>query len=324
MDVLIVSLGSTPGLRASDDELAASLRRAGAAVQLVRASAQRNVPTFAMTDLLWARAARRAAFTGIGEFEPRALIYSTTTAALFWPQRGAIRFDALAADNRPGRHGFWQRGRERKRLEQATALIPVARESLAGAPHTATPTIVVPIPVEPSAGAGGYRPQRDIAAITYAADPVKKGLDRVLAAWRKARRGDERLLVAGRDGEPEDGVDYLGRLDRDAYRALLRRARLFVTAPRREDYGIAQLEALADGCRVVTTPAPGPYAALPLLRSLEPGFVVDDDEALPGAIRAALDVRDDYPERAARALNPFRREAVDRIVANELLPRLLG
>jgi len=28
------------------------------------------------------------------------------------------------------------------------------------------------------------------------------------------------------------------------YRALLRRARVFVTAPRREDYGVAQLEAL--------------------------------------------------------------------------------
>ncbi len=36
-DVLIVSLGSTAGLRAADDELADSLRRAGASVALVRA-----------------------------------------------------------------------------------------------------------------------------------------------------------------------------------------------------------------------------------------------------------------------------------------------
>ena len=60
------------------------------------------------------------------------------------------------------------------------------------------------------------------------------------------------------------------------YRALLRRARVFVTAPRREDYGIAQLEALADGCMLVTTPSPGPYAALPLARELDPRLVGED------------------------------------------------
>ena len=59
------------------------------------------------------------------------------------------------------------------------------------------------------------------------------------------------------------GSVLAGRLAAAEYRALLRRARVFVTAPRREDYGIAQLEALADGCALVTTPAPGPYAALP-------------------------------------------------------------
>ena len=53
-------------------------------------------------------------------------------------------------------------------------------------------------------------------------------------------------------------VRFTGMLPRDEYRALLRRARVFVTAPRREDYGIAQLEALADGCLLVTTPSPGP------------------------------------------------------------------
>ena len=63
-------------------------------------------------------------------------------------------------------------------------------------------------------------------------------------------------------------------LDPAAYRALLRRARVFATAPRREDYGLAQLEALADGCVLVTTAAPGPYAALPLARALDGRLVV--------------------------------------------------
>ena len=72
---------------------------------------------------------------------------------------------------------------------------------------------------------------------------------------------------------PTPGVRNAGRLPPAAYRALLRRARVFVTAPRREDYGIAQLEALADGCRLVTTPSPGPYAALPVAIGLDPRLV---------------------------------------------------
>jgi hypothetical protein len=100
---------------------------------------------------------------------------------------------------------------------------------------------------------------------------------------------------------------------------------VFVTAPRREDYGIAQLEALADGCALVTTAAPGPYAALALARAVDPRLVADDDDGLAAALRAALDEpASGYAERALEALAPFRRAAVDRTVAEELLPRLLG
>ena len=71
-----------------------------------------------------------------------------------------------------------------------------------------------------------------------------------------------------------------------------------MTAPRREDYGIAQLEALADGCVLVTTPAPGPYAALPLARELD--SAARRAATLHAAIRAALD--DPAPRYAERAL----------------------
>ena len=40
-DVLLVSLGSTPGLRASDAELAASIERAGASVEVATAAERR-------------------------------------------------------------------------------------------------------------------------------------------------------------------------------------------------------------------------------------------------------------------------------------------
>ncbi len=105
VDVLIVSLGGTAGLREADEELSGSLRRAGAAVEMCRAQRPAELRTFAAIELAWALNARRAAVAAIREHNPRAVIYSSTTAALLGPVPGAIRFDAPAAGNRPGRHG---------------------------------------------------------------------------------------------------------------------------------------------------------------------------------------------------------------------------
>jgi glycosyltransferase involved in cell wall biosynthesis len=318
-DVLLVSLAGTAGLREADAELAASLERAGASVAVVTARYPREWRTLAALELAWALAARRAARSGIAAHAPKAVVYSSTTAALLAPVRGAIRFDAPAAGNRPGRHGVWQRPVERRRLAAATLLVPWSEGALSEAPRPHAEAVVVPVPVAPSGPVDGAR---DIAAVAYGANPVKKGLDRVLAAWRAARREDETLVVAGLDGAPEPGVRYAGMLPREELRALLRRARVFVAAPRREDHGIVQLEALADGCALVTTPSPGPYAALSLARALDARLVGDD---LVTAIRTALDDPPrDYRARAATLLAPLAPAAVDRVVADTLLPRLLA
>jgi len=53
--------------------------------------------------------------------------------------------------------------------------------------------------------------------------------------------------------------------------------------------------------------------------------VESDAPSLAGAIRAALDdPAPDYAARALDALAPFRGAAVDRTVAEALLPRLLA
>ncbi len=378
MDVLIVSLGSTTGLHAADAELAGSLRRAGASVAVVSASPpKRSLRTLALTDLAWAMAARRAALAGLAEHRPEAIVYSSTTAALLWPRPGAIRFDAPAAGNRPGRHGLWQRPVERRRLAQAPLLLPWSEGGLvetlpddpSAAAYARARALVLPVPVEPSVPmsaesaesmpvepSGALAPARDIAAIAYAANPLKKGIDRVLAAWAEVHKPGEELVLAGASSEElaragvavpageesgvrgsrrevgavgpgerdsaagGSGVRVVGLLPPAEYRALLRRAKVFVCAPRREDYGIAQLEALADGCLLVTTPAPGPYAALPIARALDPRLVGDD---LGGALRTALDQSAaDYEARAAAALATFRRDACDRVVVGKLLSRL--
>ncbi len=315
-DVLLVSLGSTHGWRVNDAALAASLRRAGASVEMVVAERPREVRSFALTDLAWAVAARRAATRALARVEPRAILYSTSTAALLAPRPGAIRFDALAAGNRPGRHGVWQRPLERRRIAAAPLLVPMSEQALDEAPRRRAPSVVVPVPIEPSGAAG----ERDIAAITYASDPAKKGLPRVLEAWARARRDGEELVVATEHAVEAPGVRAVRPHDED-FRALLRRARVYVVAPRREDFGTAQLEALADGCRLVTTAPPGPYVARDLARELDPRLVGED---LAAALRTALDdPAPGYAERARELLRPFAPAAGDAAVANELLPRLL-
>jgi hypothetical protein len=331
IDVLIVALGSTAGLRAVEDELLASLRRAGASAEMVRPAQPTQVRTLMLTDLRWALAARRAAEAALAsDSSPRALIYSTTTAALLWPRPGAIRFDALAVANRRGRHGLWQRPLERRRLREAPLLLPQSEGALDGLVHGArhADALMLPVPVEPS---GPPAPTRDVAALAYVANPAKKGLDRILAAWRVAHTTGEELILAGAAEDelrrlgyalPAEGVHVAGKLEHESYRALLRRARVFICAARREDYGIAQLEALADGCALVTTPSPGPYVALPIAHALDSRLVGED---LAAQLRGALDdPAPDYAARALVALEPFRRASVDRVVADDLLPRLFG
>lgn len=319
-DILLVSLASTAGLRASDAALADALERAGASVAVVAAPPRRDVRTLALTDYVWAQSARTAATRAIEQHRPRAIIYGAMGAALLWPRPGAIRLDAPMAANRPGRHGLWQRPVERRRVREAPLLIPVSERTLADVPAPHAEAVVVPIAVAPSGPIAG---PRDIAAITYAANPQKKGLDRVLDAWARVRGEGEELWIAGTAPQAAvEGVRWVGHLASGDYRALLRRARVFVTAPRQEDYGVAQLEALADGCRLVTTPAPGPYEALPLARELDPRLVSDD---LATALRTALDDRHPaYVVHAATLLERFSPASVDRIVAQQLLPRLLA
>ncbi len=285
----------------------------------------RPVRTFALTDFVQALAARRAyarVDAGGGE-RPAAVVYCSVTAALLWPRPGAIWLDAVAAENRPGRHGVWQRMVERRRLTEAPLVMKMSEGSLGPLEEHHPGAVVVPAAVEPSASDGGSSAARDIDVVAYAGDPEKKRLELMLAAWADARRGEEQLVVAGIDDARRiPGVRFIGRLPRPEYRALVRRARVFLAAPRREDYGIAQLEALADGCRLVSTPAPGAYPARELARQLDSRLVGDD---LVTALRVALDdPAAGYAEQARMLLAPFTRRAVDRTITTSVLPVLLS
>jgi glycosyltransferase involved in cell wall biosynthesis len=275
----------------------------------------------AVTDLVEALAARRAARA----VDARAWIFSSVTSALLQREPlvpWAVRFDSTAALNRPGAAGAWQRARERRVLSDASVLLPWGERSGADG-------LVVRVPVEEVADSA----ERDIDAIAYAGYPRKRGLDLLCAGWARVARTGERMVVGGverdralrwleRCGVPEPpGVEWRGLLPREEWLALVARAKVFVNASRREDYGLAQLEALSAGCVLVSVPSPGPYEALRLARALAPELVSED---LAAALRAGLDLpdRDAYAARARDLLAPFRPDAVQQVVSNELLSAL--
>jgi phosphatidylinositol alpha-1,6-mannosyltransferase len=129
-----------------------------------------------------------------------------------------------------------------------------------------------------------------------------KGIDRVLQAHRLVRRRvpEARLVVLGRGpleglvrreaARPDGGVTFLGGGDRVWVAQALRRAAVFVTAPRptrvwNEQFGLAYLEAMASGLPVVTTVCGSNHEAVrpPNLR------VPDDAEALAAALLEFLE-----------------------------------
>jgi glycosyltransferase involved in cell wall biosynthesis len=326
VDIGLVSLGTTPGLRRADAALADQVRAAGASCRVVQVrigaagALRRNA---AVTDLVEGLAARRAA-RGL---DARAVIFSTVTASLLQRTPAvpwAVRFDSTAALNRPGASGAWQRAREREVLSRAPLLLPWGDEIA----H-ATGGIVVRVPVDEVAPAA----HRDIDAIAYAGYPHKRGLDVLCEAWGRAARPGERLVIGGierergmewlsRQGlEEPAGVEWRGLVAREEWLTLVARSRVFVNASRREDHGLAQLEALAAGCALVTVPSAGPYEALPLARALAPELVSQD---LAPALRAGLDLAEPeaYAAHARELLGPFRAGVVERVVAGSVLPAL--
>jgi glycosyltransferase involved in cell wall biosynthesis len=332
-DIALVSLGTTPGLRRSDEAFAQLVRSAGASCELVPVrigAAGRLRRHIAVTDLVEALAARRSA-RGI---EARAIVFSTVTAAFLQRPRVpyGVRFDAPAALNRPGAAGAWQRAVERGTLARASVLMPLTDAAAQAAPRGAAPVVRVPIPVDDVEPA----PVRDIDAVAYAGYPRKRRPDLVCAAWARVRPpGGGRLVIGGADrekgmrwleraGVPEpDGVEWAGELPRAEWLRIVARARAFVNASDWEDYGVAQFEALAAGTPLVTLPSPGPYEALRLARELAPQLVTDRlDEGLAAALGMDDAARAAYRERALELLVPYRENAIRAVVAERVLPAL--
>jgi hypothetical protein len=343
-DILLLSLGTTRGLRTADAAFAAMLRDAGASVEVagVRIGAAGRLRRFyPATDLVEIVAAGRAAATALERHDPRAVVAATSGAAMLAPigdRAYAVRFDAPAALNRPGRRNAIQHALERRRMRDATLLLPLSHAAARAVPAGSARSVVVPMPIA-SSGADG---PRERVAVAYTPDPKAKGLDVLGAAWGIAAVPGARLLVFGIEPErgraflarfgisEPAGLEWRGSVPREEFRAALRQAHLHVTSARWEDWGQAQLEALADGALLASTPAGGPFEALTFARALAPRLVAGEVSApaLAAAIRAAFEMSPDERARYARAaapyLEPFRENAIRAVVEREVLPALLG
>jgi glycosyltransferase involved in cell wall biosynthesis len=344
-DVLLVSPGTTEGWRRADSELADVLRELGVSVSVVGSEmriARHFRRTMQLTDLAEAAAMRWALSRALRHTSPRAILFSTTQSTMLQPAlrlRGAaVRFDALAAVNRPGRANALQHHLEQRALARAKILLPWGLDPALRVPGDPTArAVALPVSIampQPS-------PNREPIAVTYAGNPDKKGLELVVQAWREASPVGRSLIVTGISAvagraylrargvtEPER-VEWAGMLPQAEHRALVARAELYVSASRIEEYGVAQLEALAGGALLVTTPSQGPYEALPLARRLEPGIVAAERSAaaLAAALQVALQLpepaRSEYRQRARALVAPYSREELRRRLERDVLPALL-
>jgi hypothetical protein len=344
-DVLLLSLGTTLGWRAADRIFLEQLERAGAttAATSVRMGATAHLRrAYPVVDLVEAVSARRALRAALRRHRPRAVAISSTTAAMLADTEGvpyAVRLDAPATLNRPGAHNAVLHALERRALSRARLVLPWSRAAAEALPSSAARAVVVPPPVTAS---GEPAARRERLTVAYTPDVKAKGLDVVCAAWTAAGIEDARLMVFGVERERALGhlgrtgvavperTEFLGKTPAAEFRAALRRAWAYVGGARWEDFGMAPLEALADGALLVTVPSGGPFEALAFARELAPELVAESvaPGPLAGALRAAFALPDarlgPYRERAALLLRRFRPESVERAVSEEVVPALLG
>lgn len=345
-DIALVSLGTTPGLQTADRAFAEMARDAGLSCEVVnvgigKSGGLRRQST--LTDIVEARAARNAA-SGV---KARVIVYSTVTAALLQKPKGkyAVRFDSPAAENRQGASGAWSRGREAKLLAGADLLLPWGNAALPLIPAEArgVPAVPLHVPIagsidsERSASIAGTT-ERDIDVLAYAGYPEKRGLDLLIQAWQMSGLNTtKRLRVTGieRDralaflkkkkiSEPP-GIEWVGLMEPGQFRFTLSRTRVFVNASRREDHGLSQLEALAAGAALVTLASEGPYEALPLAKQLDSRLVAPPEslQSLAFALKSGFQVDlDAYAERARALLEPYRRDAIQSVFTEQVLPAL--
>ena len=186
VDILVLSLGTTRGLRIADAQLAELLAEADPSVSVAVAGvriglAGRLRRGYPVNDLVEAIAARRALGTALRRHAPRAVIISTTTAALLAgrpPVPYAVWLDSPARLNRPGRRNAVLHVLERRRLAQARRVLVLSPQGAAALPPGAAPAVIAapPLAALPPPPRGAPAQDAEPLVVAYTPDPKAKGL----------------------------------------------------------------------------------------------------------------------------------------------------
>jgi len=346
VDLLLVSLGTTRGLRLSDAKFARMARSAGASVAVVGTQiglTDRLRRGYPVNDIVEAIAVRRALSQGLRRHRPRALVLSSTTAALLVDMDrlpAAVWLDSPARLNRPGLHNSILHVLERRQLSRARMLLVLSDEAVPELPAGHAPAVVIPSPIAEPATVGDQARERIVVA--YTPDPKAKDLELVCRIWAETNASGARLIVTGIDPdravaflrrrglELPPGAELAGMLDQGRLLELLGRALVFLSAARWEDFGVTPLEALDCGAVLVAAPGGGPFPALAIARELDGRLVANNrgPAAVARSLETALALGDgelaDYRAAARLRLAPFREPAIVERLRDEVLPVLLG
>ena len=301
---------------------------------------------YPVNDVVEAIAARRAFSVALRQHRPRAVVFSTTTAALLAGRVGvpfAVWLDSPARLNRPGLASLPLHALERRQLARARVLMPHSPGAVAALPRGSAPTVLIPPPI-PAAlpSVSGRRRSRAARGRLHAgpegqgARAAVRGLGAGSGAGRAARDRGDRARAGGRvPGAP-------WRRPAGGRRACGHAAPGLVSGPagarprvrqRRRVGGLR--DRAARGTRSRRRPG-GRSRGRPVPRPR--------DRALAGALvrrrgsrsrvagaRARVGVRRRRTRRwppigsaARRALEPYRPEASVRRLQEEVLPALLG
>ena len=337
--ILFVGLGTTGGWRHADRTLARALAARGFQVtgawpELDRVSGA-DFPLRPLSTELWQSWAMRRTLNRHAALRPQVVITSASTSMLLLPaalrERTIVWSDSPLWANREGRRNAPLRHRERGVLPKVSlfALQTLAFREAVEAHHGLAPGSVfdLPVPVAPS---GPPPTARRAAAVIYAGNPHKKGLDLAVAAWTEVKSAAE-LFVTGIEERAARGflaqrnvvvpptVRFLGRLPTAEHRALTRSAAVYLSTSRREEYGNTQLEALIDGALLVSGPTDGSAEPRALACRLAPDLVAPDFAA--GLVRSIelglgfdLGAAAAYRRCAQQLLQAYSPEAFERQV----------
>jgi glycosyltransferase involved in cell wall biosynthesis len=346
VDLLLLSLGTTRGLRIADAQFAEMARQAGASVELAGTrigALDRFRRGYPANDLVEALAARRALRSALSRLRPGAVVFSTTTASLLAGELEcpfAVWLDSPARLNRPGMRNAPLHLLERRQLGRAKLVLVQSEPAIAALPNGAAQAVVISPPIE-------IPPPRtmrsDPLVVAYTPDPKAKDLELVVRAWAEVRAPRAHLQVTGiapaaaREFLARCGITELpprlelaGMLAAGEFHKLLYRTRVFLSAARWEDFGMAPLEALARGAVLVGAPAGGPFPALAIARELAPRFVAGDRaprsiaHALDEALSAEAPELSAYQTAARDRLRPYRERVTVKRLRESVLPQLLA